>query len=332
MVVCDNGEVYACHPDIGQCFPNSEAYCGEGFTEPLTESLEAGDVAAEAEAEENYHWETGLVNDDEATATNDSKKEEKASDESKPGDEEEEEAPYGVDGNWNDEPEGTDPDADWFDDLPTDSEELDPNGDYEDLVFVDGFFYHKDDVHEIFSEEELAGLGDYLATFDEMPDPEAYYDQDDEEAENRLWGFFVDEGTDSEEEDEKHKQEAEPEHKLERQNAMVFEEEHFKDGEVTLDEVYEAKEDMDDEWNADEWPTADADKEVLEQNDSQLFLVMFTMLAAMLFIMWLMLRNCQKNNGDEEDENKRKRGSYVPTRISAVGDESIELKDVEAYV
>lgn len=59
---------------------------------------------------------------------------------------------------------------------------------------------------------------------------------------------------------------------------------------------------------------------------------MFTMLAAMLFIMWLMLRNCQKNNGDEDDENKRKRGSYVPTRISAVADESIEMKDVEAYV
>ena len=141
----------------------------------MPESLEAGDVAAEAEAEENYHWETGLVNDDEAAAANDSRKDEQI-DDSKPGDEEDEEdeTPYGVDGNWNDEPEGYDEDADWFDDLPTGSEDEDKNGDYEDLVYVDGFFYHKDDVHEIFTEEELAAMGD-LDTFDEMPDPEAYY-------------------------------------------------------------------------------------------------------------------------------------------------------------
>jgi len=59
---------------------------------------------------------------------------------------------------------------------------------------------------------------------------------------------------------------------------------------------------------------------------------MFSMLAIMLFIMWLMLRQCQKPQNSEEEELRKKRGSYVPTRISAVEDDSTEMCDVEAYV
>ena len=57
------------------------------------------------------------------------------------------------------------------------------------------------------------------------------------------------------------------------------------------------------------------------------------MFAVMLFMMWMMLRRCQKPEINEEEDTRRKRGSYVPTRIANVEDEnSIELRDVEAYV
>ena len=65
-----------------------------------------------------------------------------------------------------------------------------------------------------------------------------------------------------------------------------------------------------------------------------LFVVMFSVFAVMLFMMWMMLRRCQKPEINEEEETKRKRGSYVPTRIATIEDDpnAIELRDVEAYV
>ena len=60
---------------------------------------------------------------------------------------------------------------------------------------------------------------------------------------------------------------------------------------------------------------------------------MASVFAVMLFMMWMMLRRCQKPEINEEEDTRRKRGSYVPTRIANVEDEnSIELRDVEAYV
>ena len=64
-----------------------------------------------------------------------------------------------------------------------------------------------------------------------------------------------------------------------------------------------------------------------------LFVVMLSVFAVMLFMMWMMLRRCQKPEINEEEETKRKRGSYVPTRLSMEDDpNAIELRDVEAYV
>ena len=65
--------------------------------------------------------------------------------------------------------------------------------------------------------------------------------------------------------------------------------------------------------------------EETEAAESSIFLIMFSVMAVMLFIMWMMLRRCQNPTLDDEDDVKRKRGSYVPTRISAVDDNSVEM-------
>ena len=61
----------------------------------------------------------------------------------------------------------------------------------------------------------------------------------------------------------------------------------------------------------------DISPEVEEEDTAEvsLFMVMFSVFAVMMFMMWLMLRRCQNPDVDEEEETKRKRGSYVPTRI-----------------
>ena len=215
-------------------------------------------------------------------------------------------------------------DEDWYDNLPSDSEESIPDEKKDDdLLFNEknGFWYHPDDIIE-----------------DEVDGDQMISDDEDDDFVPSASGITVSELESEDDEEDNGIEEESSQPAYHRQDAMVFDE----DGnDITPDkEAFDNDDWFDEEWDGPigEDPTACNNESCQEEEEQEevavtsLFFVMFTVLAVMLFAMWMMLRQCQKPILNEEDEHRRKRGSYVPTRISTVDDDSIELRDVEAYV
>ena len=162
-IVCTDGRRYVCDPALGDCYPNSPMYCDEGKTEEPADTLNPESVLKPAErhgkdeTDEDYDFEPA---DEKTQEDLDMELEFETADveEVVDTDDEKVDSDDETERSDNQQEEDLDPDF-WFDDLPEDSEEEDPNDEFDDLVFIDGYYYHMDDVLEIFDPEDLEHLG-----------------------------------------------------------------------------------------------------------------------------------------------------------------------------